>query len=81
MFTYSAASRRGTSVNFGDVRTSKGLKTWTYLRMKLMKIGTLFKAHTLEIKLWSREKKIKNSMSLSTLFRFCNIERLRIVQF
>ena len=59
MFTYSVASRRGTSVNFGDVRTSKGLKTWTYLRMKLMKIGTLFKAHTLEIKLWSREKKLR----------------------
>ena len=34
MFTYSAASGRATSVNFWDVCTSKGLKTWTYLRMK-----------------------------------------------
>ena len=42
-----------------------------------MKIGTPFKAHTLEITLCSREK-IKNSMKVSTLFRFCNIERLRI---
>ena len=76
MFTYSATSGRGSSVNFGDVCTSKGLKTWTYLRMKLMKIGTPFKADTLEITLCSREK-IKNSMNVSTLFRFCNNERLR----
>ena len=34
-----------------------------------MKIGTPFKAHTLEITLCSREK-IKNSMNVSTLFRF-----------
>ena len=42
-----------------------------------MKIGTPFKADTLEITLCSREI-IKNSMNVSTLFRFCNIERLRI---
>ena len=42
-----------------------------------MKIGTPFKADTLEIILCSREK-IKNSMNVSTLFRFCSIERLRI---
>ena len=51
IFTYSTASGWGTSVNFGEVCTSKGLETWTYLRMKLTKIVTLFKAHTLEIKL------------------------------
>ena len=45
-----------------------------------MKIGTSFKAHTLEITLCSREK-IKNTMNVLTLFRFCNIERLRIVEF
>ena len=56
MFSYYVTSGRGTSVNFGDVYTSKGLKTWTYLRMKLMKIGTPFKADTLEITLCSREK-------------------------
>ena len=43
-----------------------------------MKIVTQFKA--LEIKLCSREK-IKNSMNVSTLFRFCNNEWLRKVQF
>ena len=42
-----------------------------------MKIGTPFKADTLEITLCSREI-IKNSMNVSTLFRFCNIEWLRI---
>ena len=41
-----------------------------------MKIVTQFKAHILEITLCSREK-IKNSMNVSTLFRFCNNERLR----
>ena len=80
MFSYYATSGRGTSVNFGDVCTSKGLKTLTYLRMKQMKIGTSFKAHILEVTLCSR-KKIMNSTNVSTLFRFCNIERLRIVQF
>ena len=79
MFTYYATSGRGTSVNFGDVCTSKSLKTWTYLRMKQMKIGTPFKAHTLAITLCSREK-ITNSMNVLTLFRFCNIGMLRIVQ-
>ena len=68
MLTYSATSRRGTFVNFEDMCTSKGLKTWTYLRMKLMKIGPPFKAHTLEITLCSR-KTVKNSMNVSTLFR------------
>ena len=34
-----------------------------------MKIGTPFKAHTLEITL-SGKKKIRNSMNFSTLFRF-----------
>ena len=69
MFSYYVTSGRGTSVIFGDVCTSKGLKTWTYLRTKLMKIGTPFKANTLDITLCSREK-IKNSMNVSTLFRF-----------
>ena len=77
MFSYYVTSGRGTSVIFGDVCTSKGLKTWTYLRTKLMKIGTPFKANTLDITLCSREK-IKNSMNVSTLFRFCSTERLRI---
>ena len=45
--------------------------------MKQIKISTPFKADTLEITLCSREK-IKNSMNVSTLFSFCNIERLRI---
>ena len=45
--------------------------------MKQLKIGTPFKADTLEITLCLREK-IKNSMNVSTLFLFCNIERLRI---
>ena len=80
MFSYYATSGRGTSVNVGDVCASKGLKTWTCLRMKQMKIGTPFKAHTLAITLCSREK-ITNSMNVLTLFRFCNIERLRIVEF
>ena len=56
MFNYFATLGRDTSVNFGNVCTSKGLKTWTYLRVKLMKIVTPFKAHTLEITLCSREK-------------------------
>ena len=56
MFTYYATSVRGTSVNFRDLCTSNGLKTWTYLRMKQMKIGTPFKALALEITLCSREK-------------------------
>ena len=68
MFSYYVTSGRGTSVNFGDVCTSKGLKTWTYLRMKLMKIGTPSKADTLEITLCSR-KKVKKSMNVATLFR------------
>ena len=42
-----------------------------------MKIGTPFKAHTPETTLCSRGKN-KNSMKVSILFRFCNIERLRI---
>ena len=79
MFSYFATSGRGTSVNFRDVSTSKGLKTLTYLRMKQMKIGTSFKADTLEITLCSREK-IKNRVNVSTLFRFCNIERNEIPQ-
>ena len=77
IFTYSATSGRSTSVNFGDACSSKDLKTWTYLRMKQLKIGTPLKADTLEITLCLREK-IKNSMNVSTLFRFCNIEWLRI---
>ena len=56
MFSYYVTSGSGTSVIFGDLCTSKGLKSWTYLRMKLMKIGTPFKADTLDITLCSREK-------------------------
>ena len=45
--------------------------------MKQLRIGAPFKADTLEVTLCLRET-IKNSMNVSTLFRFCNIERLRI---
>ena len=40
-----------------------------YLKIKLMKIGTPCKALF--------RGKIKNSMNVSTLFRFCNIKKLR----
>ena len=63
MFSYYVTSGRGTSVIFGDVCTSKGLKTWTYLRMKQLKIGTPFKADTLEITLCLREKITLQHMS------------------
>ena len=36
----------GTSLNFGLVCAVNGLKPWPYLRMKQMKIDTLFKATT-----------------------------------
>ena len=51
-----------------------------YIGMKLMKIVTSFKLTPWKLHSVHGEK-IKNSMNVSTLFRFCNIERLRIVQF
>ena len=67
MFTYSAISWRGTSVNFEDMCSSKGLKTWTYLRMKLMKIGphlrpTPWKLHSVQ------GKKLRRAWMLQLYF-------------